>query len=538
MTATTPTTTTLEPSPSTGFAKLAPLAAVACGALLPLALAPFDLWPLGLLSCAGLYWLWEHFPARCTSLGWWFGVGKYGVGASWIYVSIHDYGNASIPLAIGLVALFVAGMALFSLTQGWFFGRLRQRRFSLANLLLFVLVWVFWEWLLTWVMTGLPWLYLGYGHLFTPLGHFAPVGGVLLVSLAAVLSACALVFALQSYFERNQAANSSPGVGRGLWIGVGLCLLPWLLGAALTSVSFVKLGPTRSVALIQNNVDQNLKWLPAQRQPILQSQESLSEPYWGADVILWPESAITYLEHQVTPEIARWQRRGEESGTTLVFGVPAVQPLPGGEYIFYNAVRAVGAGQGRYLKHHLVPFGEYVPLEGLLRGLIDFFDLPMSSSGSGPAQQPLLRLGGGLGADLGAMAICYEIAFPALVAGQVRGAGEPANVLLTVSNDAWFGTSLGPDQHLQIAQMRAKENARYLLRATQTGWTAIIDEQGRVLHKLPRFQFGVLAGSYRSIQGLTPYSRWGNTGVLAMIVLLALVVVSLRASGLRGKQPS
>jgi len=208
--------------------------------------------------------------------------------------------------------------------------------------------------------------------------------------------------------------------------------------------------------------------------------------------------------------------------------------LPGDELIFYNAVRAVGAGQGRYLKHHLVPFGEYVPLESVLRGVIDFFDLPMSSSGGGPLDQPLLQLG----EDLGAMAICYEIAFPALVARQVRGTQAPAQVLLTVSNDAWFGTSLGPDQHLQIAQMRAKENGRYLLRSTQTGWTAIIDDRGRIQQQLPRFQAGVLEGTYHSMQGLTPYSRWGNWVVFAWIVLLGLVVVSLRASSLSGKQPS
>lgn len=508
--------------------KTAPLAALAFGALLPLSLAPLNLWPLGFVSCAGLFWLWETHPDRTTSLGWWFGAGKYGVGASWVYVSIHNYGNASVPLALGLVALFVAGMALFMLTQGWAYGRLRQRgvAYGLANLLLFALVWVFWEWLLTWVMTGLPWLYLGYGHLNTPLGNYAPVGGVLLVSLALVLSSCAAFYAVHAWrvAKRRDA----------LWVGLGLGLVPWLLGAVLAQLSFVELGPTRSVALIQNNIDQNLKWLPEQREPILQTQEQLTEPYWGRDVILWPESAITYLEHQVGPQIARWQRRGEQTGSTLIFGVPKIEPLPGGEYIFYNAVRAVGAGQGRYLKHHLVPFGEYVPLEGLLRGLIDFFDLPMSSSGSGPIEQPLLHLG----EDLGAMAICYEIAFPALVARQVRGVEAPANVLMTVSNDAWFGTSLGPDQHLQIAQMRAKENGRYLLRSTQTGWTAIIDEQGQVLQKLPRFQHGALAGFYRSIKGLTPFSRWGNALVLAMIVLLGVVVVSLRASGLRGKQPS
>ena len=131
--------------------KAVPLAAMAFGAMLPLSLAPFDLWPFGLVACAGLYWLWETYPRRTTSLGWWFGVGKYGVGASWVYVSIHDYGNASVPLALGLVALFVAGMALFSLTQGWAFGRLRQDRRSpsLANLLLFAMIWVLWEWLLT-----------------------------------------------------------------------------------------------------------------------------------------------------------------------------------------------------------------------------------------------------------------------------------------------------------------------------------------------------------------------------------------------------
>lgn len=496
-----------------------PAAALAllAGVLLPLSLAPFGWWPLAIVSAGLMFWLLQQAAPRLALLGWLFGVGKYGMGASWIFVSIHEFGQAAVPLALFLVAIFVAGMALFPLTQFWLYGRLRSGR-RLPDAPLFVALWVIWEWFLTWVLSGFPWLFAGSGQLQGPFAGYAPVGGVLLVSFAVVTVGCVLVLAF--------AARSGAGLRRWLpGLAAGAVLL---VGLGLSHVDWVAPGPQRSAALVQGNVDQLTKWQPEQRGPIVERMTTLSEPHWGVDVLLWPEAAITLYEHQAQGLLARWGERGRASGTTLVLGIPTVEALPDGAepaYQFRNQALALGAGSGRYAKRRLVPFGEYVPLEDLLRGLITFFDLPMSRSVPGAVSQTLLQVGD----HQAAMAICYEVAYPALVNGDL----PEADVLLTISNDAWFGGSIGPHQHLQIAQMRALENGRYLLRATNTGLTAIVDARGQVQAQLPQFEPGVLRGEYRVMTGSTPYARFGPLPLWIAIVGALSLVVLLRARNRR-----
>lgn len=448
-----------------------------------------------------------------AALGFLFGLGKYGVGASWVYVSIHEHGGAPVPLAVLLVGLFVAFMALFPATQLAAFGKLRDR---LAPPMLqgvtFIALWVLWEWLLTWVLSGFPWLFVGSGQIDGPLAAFAPVGGVLLLSTVTLIMGVALA---RGVLVRGRAARL-----RALLPGLAVLLL----GLALAPVEWTQPTGTGRAALVQGNIPQATKWQPAQRAPILATMQRLSEPHWGVDLLLWPEAAITLYEHEAAPYLARWAERGRQAGTTLVLGLPAVEavPVPGGEtaYSFANLAVAVGAGSGRYRKRRLVPFGEYVPLEDLLRGLIRFFDLPMSHSSPGPMQQPLLRIG----EKRAAMAICYEIAYPALVRGDM-----PAAVLLTISNDTWFGRSLGPEQHRQLARLRALELGRYLLRATNNGYTVIVDHRGRVTEALPRFEAGVLQGAYELRGGLTPFARFGHWPLLLGIGVALSLVLFLRA---------
>ena len=186
--------------------------------------------------------------------------------------------------------------------------------------------------------------------------------------------------------------------------------------------------------------------------------------------------------------------------------------------IFRNTAIGIGNAQGRYVKRHLVPFGEYVPLEGLLRGLIEFFNLPMSRAEPGPWQQAPLQVAG----NPAQMAICYEVVYPLLVSN------PPTALLLTISNDTWFGDSLGPQQHLQMARMRALENGRWLLRATSNGVTAIVDPAGAVRGRLPQFRAGVLTGEYHTMEGQTPFSRFGNWPFLALLAGLAAAALTLR----------
>ena len=479
--------------------------AIACGALLTLSLAPFDIWPAGLISLGGLFFL------LLTSAGGWrtgfaYGLGKFGAGVSWIYFSIHDYGGAPPLLAAFLVALFVVTMAvLMALPLGVLFARFK--RSSLAyNTVLFATLWLAFEWLYTWFLTGFPWLYAGYAHLNTPLAGLAPTGGVLLIGFAVALTGAAAVGAGLSL--------ARPG-GRRLAGGYVLAAaLPWLVGAALDRVTWSSPTDRARVVLVQGNIEQAVKWLPENRVPIVRKYVELTEPHWDADLIVWPESAITLFEEQATELLAAWDARGSASGAAFVLGLPALARNADDEVVFNNAVRAMGAGSGKYVKRRLVPFGEYVPLEDLIRGAITFFDLPMSHAEPGPWQQPLLQLG----TRRASMAICYEVVYPDLV----RDHNGAADVLLTVTNDSWFGTSIGPLQHLQMVQMRALENGRWMLRGTNNGVTAIVDHRGRIVDRLPQFETGVLTGSFEYRTGRTPYVVTGDWPALTGAAMLLI----------------
>ena len=513
------------------------VAALACGALLPLTLAPFDLWPLGLVSIGGWFWLLNRSLAPAWALGLAYGLGKFGVGVSWVYVSIHTYGNASPPLATLLVAIFVAGLSLFTLAHAWLYAWLRispqsdnsrpasnqgnsiEGATGLSNVWLFAASWVAFEWIMSWFLTGFPWLYPGYGHLHTPLANLLPVGGVSLASLGIVVTACCLVAAL---FDRH------PPTVRAAFAAVAA--LPWLIGFALSGAQWVEPQATRSAALVQGNVDQAVKWQRESRMPIINRYRDLTEPHWGRDLILWPEAAITLFEHEAAPWLQRWSERGQASGTSLVLGIPSMVSAADGGHQFQNAAIAIGRGNGRYVKRRLVPFGDYVPLEGLLRGLIEFFDLPMSRAAHGAWHQPTLALG----EDQAAMAICYEVAYADLT----RSTASAADLLLTITNDTWFGRSIGPLQHLQIAQARALENGRWLLRAANNGVTAFVDHRGRVRQQLPQFKRGVLVGNYQIMAGRTPYNRFGDGWLVAVCLASLLVFAFLSRRAAASHTPS
>ena len=375
------------------------------------------------------------------------------------------------------------------------------------------------EWLFTWFLTGFPWTAAGYGQIESPLAGLAPVGGVSLVSFAVLCSAVAAVVFVRSL---RAAGKRSQLIASG-----ALVLAPWLLALALQSVAWTENGPTRTAALVQGNIEQASKWDPDNRLPIIAHYRGLTEPHWGADLILWPEAAITVFEHQAEALLNALDVQGKAAGSSLVLGLPAVRAYPGDEYSFLNTARGLGMAEGRYVKRRLVPFGEYVPLEDLLRGLIRFFDLPMSHAEAGDWRQAPLSLNG----RRANMAICYEVVYPELVR-------EEVDVLLTISNDTWFGDSIGPHQHLAIARMRAMENGRWLLRATNNGITAIVDHQGEVRATLPQFEAGVLAGEYQERQGRTPFNRFGPWPLYGLLLLAggAVLAYSGLFKGSRGGQ--
>jgi apolipoprotein N-acyltransferase len=478
------------------------LLAALCGAALVFSLEPFNVWPLAFAGAGGLYFLLERFPAKVLPIAAGFGLVKYGFGLSWVYVSIHVYGYASPLLAGSLVLLMAAIMTTLTWAQCVVYRRLRGTA-AYLNVVLFAALWTFTEWMWTWWLSGFPWLFAGYSQLGTPLSAFAPVGGVFLVSFLVAMIGAAL-FALSR---------------RNVWMLL-VVAAPFATGWLIGDVRWTHAAGRQTVALVQGNTEQSVKWDADQRDAIVRTHIRLTAPYWGeVDTIIWPEGAITWWAHEADFLLERLDAEGRRSQTALVSGIPVAERVEDDVRV-YNGVVVAGEGEGRYLKQILVPFGEYVPFESLLRGLIAFFDLPMSGFSEGPAEQPLLRVKG----VPAVMLICYEIAFPALVARQTR----EAEVLLTISNDTWFGGSIGPLQHMQIARMRARELDRWVLRATNNGLTGIVNPRGEVVAEMPRFQEGVLTGEWERRQGTTPFQIVGNAPVLLLIALVLAIAARFR----------
>ena len=474
--------------------------ALVLGAVYSLGFAPFDYWVCTCVAVAGLFWLLHGDSVRPALLAWCFGLGKYGLGASWVYVSIHVYGNAPVLLAGTLIVFFVALLAaLFCAPAGWLYGRLRPERvWNVTDVAVFACAWVLMDWLSTWLFTGFPWLLPGYAFMDTFMLSMAPVVGVLGTGLVVIFTLGGLTAMLAT--RRVQIRM------------VAVVALPISLAFGLAQVQWVKPIQSYDVALVQGNIDQNLKWTAADALPNVRKHLDLSAEHWDADLLVWPEAAVTMYPQQAQALLDDLHEKGRLSQTNIVLGIPGIEKSPAGGYQFQNLAIGLGAASGRFAKYHLVPFGEFVPFEGMLRGLIEVFNLPMSSFTPGLKNQPNLQLSFGEAA----MAICYEIAYPE----SMRQSAKTAALLMTISNDTWFGASIGPLQHMQIARMRAVENGRWLLRATNNGVTAIVDHTGRVTAALAQFEAGVLRGEMYVVEGRTPFSYGGHWPVLAILLLI------------------
>jgi apolipoprotein N-acyltransferase len=477
------------------------------GALLPLALAPFSFWPIAIISMAILFSnLYEQSAKNAFKRSLIFGLGMFGTGVSWVFVSMYVFGDISALLALIGTFLFCLFNAIFFALPFMLCSLISKRRF--LALVVLPALWVISEWIRSWLFTGFPWLYAGYSHTDTWLSGWAPVGGVLLLSFFTALAAAALV---QIRLYKDLASTLAT---------LSLVTVMFLGGLALQKIDWTESVETPvSVALIQPNVDQSDKWSITMRSQILHNLVVQTEPLWGTDIIIWPEGAIPVLYTQISDFLDDIHQRALASKTTLITGLPSNQK-PEGPY--YNSMLALGASHGIYNKTRLVPFGEYVPLEKLIRGLNNFFDLPMSSFSLGSKNQPLLTAAG----QNISTAICYEIAYPDLVAKNSRN----SNILLTVSNDAWFGDSIAPSQHMQMARMRAIENAKPVMRGTNNGITAFIDYRGTVIKQLSQFSPGVLTATVTPYTGVTPFSQFGSWPIVifSLLILLALVLMRLR----------
>lgn len=482
---------------------------LAAGAASVFGFAPADAWPVPLVALAALFAVWARSgsPRQAWLSGFAFGLGYFLVGVSWVYVSLHDFGEMPLLLAAAATFCLCAYLAVFPALAGW--AAVRWAPASMAGRLVaapaaFVLM----EWARGTLFTGFPWLTLGTSQVpSSPLAGFAPYVGSYGVSLAATgMSALLAGFALARSSPRGRVALAAAMAA--LFAAGALARLPqWTQPA----------GAPISVALLQGDVSQHLKWREDMRARILQEYRRMIFEA-GARVIVVPETALpAFLDQLPADYLDSLRQHAAQNGQDILLGT-VERVYRGAEYDYYNSlVRVTGTGLQSYRKRHLVPFGEYIPPG--FQWVLAVLHIPMSDFSRGARRQaPLEAAGTRFG-----VAICYEDVY----GEEVIDALPAAQVLVNVSDDAWFGRSFAADQHLQASQMRALETGRWMVRATNTGATAAIDETGHVVSRLPAFSVGTLVAEVTPRSGATPYVRWGNAPALALAAGLALLAVAL-----------
>lgn len=477
------------------------LFAMLAGGTLPLAFAPVFLFPLPLLSLAILFRLWLKSSARQSAvLGFFFGLGMFAVGVSWVFVSMHNFGNMSATLSVFATMLFIAGMALFPALAG-----LLQARFNFTTdlwrlVVVMPVLWVLVEWLRSWLLTGFPWLTIGYSQTGVPLAGYAAWTGVFGVSLAVAGSAGLLL----SWWRSGWRSG---------WRMGAIMVVVWAVGLAASLPAWVSpAGKPVRVALVQGNVPLAIKWSPDYREDIFNLYLRLSRNHRDADLIVWPEGALPLVLEEMPPEFEKSLRQEARNyKTDFLFGAVSQQKADG-QLRYFNTVASIGRVDGQYRKRHLVPFGEYPPLKPLFSWLLNAMNIPMSDFSKGDNNQAPLQLAGN---PVG-ISVCYETAF----GNEIIDVLPQARLLVNVSENAWFGNSLGPHQLLQMTQMRAIETGRPILRADNAGLSAVMDHRGRLLAVTPQFQQSVLQASVQPMTGTTPYVRFGNWPIIILLFAL------------------
>ncbi len=484
------------------------LLALVAGAALPLAFAPYAWRPLALLCPLLLFLCWQRAaPRRAAWRGGLFGLGYFGVGVHWVYYSVHLFGDAAAPLA-GLVAVgFVLLLALFPALVGWLATRLFPApRRATWWLLAAPALWLLVEWSRSWVLTGFPWLSLGYAGLDTPLAGYAPLFGSYAVGALLAASAGALGWLLLAR-------------GAQRWQAALLLLAIWGGGLVLDGRQWTQpVGEPLEVRLLQGNFSQHQKFAGELLRPALRSYAQMTEAPPAARLTIWPETAVpTRFGRVAAPLQAVAEDAAARGGEVLAGGF---YRQPDGRY--HNSLLLLGSEQV-YHKRHLVPFGEYMPFRALLEFLSRYILIPMSDLVPGEGEpQPLQVAGQRIAAS-----ICYEAAFGAEIIRQLPA----ATLLVNVSNDGWFGDSLAPHQHLEMARMRALETGREMLRATNTGISAFIAADGSLRSRSEQFQRSALDGVAHGRSGATPYVRSGDLPVVlsALAALFAALLMQRRS---------
>ena len=480
------------------------LLAIIAGVLFTLAFAPFDYPYLALVALSLLFASWQNStPGRALLRGYLFGLGAFGLGVSWVYISMHDFGGAGMFSSCLLTSLFFGFWALFPALAGYVSVKILPVNRGLVSMMGMPLVWLLVEYFRGYlVLNGFPWLQTGYSQLETPLAGYIPVAGVYGTGFLAAFTASACVHIFQTSKHRLLLAASLAAI--------------WITGGVLQTIKWTQpIGNAFRVSLIQGNIRQDQKWRPENKLNTLQYYKTLTEAHWDSAVIVWPETSIPAYFSEVNEWfLAPLSKAAQQHKSDLVVSLPAHGDS---EAEKYNAVMTLGKEAGMYRKKHLLPFGEYLPWQPVSGFILNRLDLRLGNFRPGGIDQALLKAGG----YPFITSICYEDAF-----GEAGTIGLPeAAYLVNVTNDGWFGDSIEPHQHLQIARMRAMETGRFLLRSTNTGVTAVIAPDGKIISQAPLFKATVLTEVITPMGGMTPYARLGDKPVIYVLVILMVCIL-------------
>ena len=474
---------------------------IALGALSVLSFAPFNHSLISLFSLSILFYIWRQLnnSKHAFLSGAFFGLGLFGCGISWIYISLNVYGGMPPLLSLLATFLFCAFCASFIGFIGWFSVHRK------LNFILTPFIWTFIEWMKGWVFTGFPWLTMGYSQISSsPLSGFLPLVGIYGVTF--ILTSLALTL---SFIPLHKHKNSQ-------LLKLGFVCIIFILGNFLKQIEWTDpIGEPISISLIQGNIAQDNKWQKETITQTLDMYQTLIQEAKG-EIILLPETAlpllIEYIPHTFI-ELSKTHAL-KNKGNILMGAIQR----EGTSY--FNVVFNLGKDLPQvYQKSHLVPFGEFIPLKFLFQYIyMHYLNIPMNDLTRGDVHQPLMNIGN----QKIAFNICYEDVF----GEEIINALPSATLLANVSNDAWYGRSIAASQHLQFSQARAIETGRMMIRSTNTGVTAIIDQHGAVKEILPTFSEGILEGSVQGFQNATPYVRFGNWPVITLCLIVLIGWIS------------
>ncbi len=469
-----------------------------------MAFAPLQWWPLAPLCLGVLFLCWQTDDARqAARKGFLFGAGLFLTGTYWLYHSIHVLGKAPLALALLLMLGLVAIMGLYHALLGYLVVRGGLQRGPLGWFLGLPFAWILLEWWRGWFLTGFPWLSLGYSQTDTWLGALAPVLGVYGISLAVAVISGGLVALLLGQRQHKI-------------LGAAVIVVIWSAAALLGQVRWAEdAGEELSVTIVQAAIPQEQKWLPEMLAPTQDLYVTMTDGHWDSDLVIWPEAAIPALIAQVDDYLMALRKRMLEQGNTLMLGIIDYEIDRG---VYRNTLLVLGSQVEFYYKRHLVPFGEFFPVPDFVRRWMRLQNLPYTDFAAGRDDQLPLQVNG----IKVAPSICYEVAY----GNEQRQFLPAASLLVNVSNDAWFGDTIAPHQHLQIARMRAMEARRYLLRATNNGISAVIGSRGELFEVSRQFVPAVIDATVQPLSGETWYVRFGNWPLLltGLITLLALLL--------------